>query len=110
MRAEHPPASGGPRSSGTACSREGEETVMVTRSTEVEEQGGSRAVGPVVQAVGGLLLALAVVAAIGGRHLAERHHSGPVAVQPATAKSVLGVAPTAPVPARTVYLVATQDG
>jgi hypothetical protein len=80
---------------------------MVTRSSEAAERIEGRDIGPAVRAVGGLLLALAVVVAIGARHLAEQRDAGAVSMQPQGVESPAYLT-AAPVPVLKVYVVDSQ--
>jgi hypothetical protein len=82
---------------------------MVTRSTQVAEQSGRKAIGPAVQAVGGLLLALAVAAGIGGRYLAQERDAGRSAAPPASVVTTPQTVPADAASVFTVYVVGSQD-
>jgi hypothetical protein len=60
-----------------------------------------------VRAIGGLLLALVVVAAIGVRHLAEQRDAGTVSMQPQGVEAPPHLT-VAPAPVLTVYVVDSQ--
>jgi hypothetical protein len=82
---------------------------MVTRSTQVAEQSGQKAIGPAVRAIGGLLLALAVAAGIGGRYLTQEHSAGRTAAPPASVVTTPQLVPADPASVFTVYVVGSQD-
>jgi hypothetical protein len=74
------------------AARQGEETIMVTRSTEVEEQSASGGIRTAVYAVAGLLLAMVVVAGMGIRqHTLQQNKrtAAPVASPPAEPVAVI---------------------
>jgi hypothetical protein len=79
---------------------------MVTQSAEVDRTEG-REIGSAVRAIGGLVLALALAAVLGGRQLVQQRDAGTAATPPAER----GVAP-APAGAAivfTVYLVGSEE-
>jgi hypothetical protein len=78
---------------------------MVTRSTDVAERSGSKEIGLVVGALGGVALALSIVAGFAGGYLAQKQHAGTSAVQLEGRVSTLRGATAATAP---VYDEATQ--
>jgi hypothetical protein len=97
------------------ASRQGEETMMVMHSTEVAERSEHKEMGPVMRSVGGLLLALAVVAGIGGWHLAQqRSDTATTAIQQNSNAGMAGAnqegrGSTAHAQTFNVYIVGSED-
>src|SRR5438067_660937 len=82
---------------------------MVTQSTEAAGRSGDREIGAAVRAIGGLLLALAIMAGVGARHLVQQRDAGTVAVPPAAFEPSPRAATAAAARVLTVHLVGSQQ-